>query len=69
MIPAQLHIKIELDDFPLTKDQYELVGFYLKLSLQNNIITALEKSGCIPEDLDIKTSCSLKFPDFPPTMH
>lgn len=65
MTNAKLKIDISVDDFPLDEKKYEMLGFLLKLSLRECIISTLDKVEGLPESLNIDTSVSYKYPEIP----
>lgn len=65
MTDAKLKIEITAEDFPLDEKKYEMLGFLLKLSLRQCIISALDKMEDLPETLNIDTSISYKYPEIP----
>lgn len=65
MTDAKLKIEIKVEDFPLDEEKYEMLGFLLKFSLRECIISALDKVEELPESLNIDTSISYKYPRVP----
>ena len=66
---SKVKVKVSLDEFPLTTEQYKELSFHLRSSLKEGIIQALDQmEDELPAELDLKLDWEFAFP-YKVTLH